>query len=363
MVAVAKALSEAGVEVRFSSSREASEFIRGQGFRCNEVPLADVKYTDMGELAVKDTVVSSPLILAKTYQQVRREVGNISSFEPDAVLSDSVLSTVLAARVLGRRVVTVVNQIHLEAHGAERSARLRMVSLGASRSMRALWSLSDSVLYPDLPPPYTISERNLWGTDATEESYIGFLTMEDSGPPDSAFSQFSSDPRTKIFWQVSGPTQTRAPLVRRALELAEHLSDEYVFVITGGDPTGSKAPSRLSFGWYYSWCAMAGHYFRACDVVVARAGHGTLAQAIESSKPSLLIPIPKQTEQEGNSRKAERLGISIKVEQDELTADVFRRSLRTLNEGDFSERVARLSSIASGYEALPKIVSALEGRA
>lgn len=66
-------------------------------------------------------------------------------------------------------------------------------------------------------------------------------------------------------------------------------------------------------------CTLAQHYFRSCDVVVSRAGHGTLAQAITCTKPTLLVPIPNQTEQAGNCAKAVKPDISLSVAQDELS--------------------------------------------
>ena len=39
------------------------------------------------------------------------------------------------------------------------------------------WSLSDEILMPDLPPPYTISEANITGSDvANRVRYVGFMS-------------------------------------------------------------------------------------------------------------------------------------------------------------------------------------------
>lgn len=359
MLAVARALRQKGIRVRFSSSSEVAHFITKQGFECNMLPLADVRYNENGGLSVEHTVAEGGIIMAQTYQQLRLELSHVMNFDPDSVLIDSALSTLLAARILGRRAVTVLNQLKIESSKKE-SVPHRLLSAGTTEAIGTLWSLSGEILLPDLPPPYTISENNLWNAKVGNTRYIGFLTQQDAGEPDEVHAMFQEARRPRIFWQVSGPPQTRAPMLRKALEIATGLSDSYSFVISGGDPTGSTVPRPIAGGWYYEWCSFVQRFFTACEVVVSRAGHGTLAQAISCQKPSLLVPIPGQTEQEGNSRKAVKLGVSLAIPQDGLTVDTFRRAVERLRGDEFARSVAGMNSIASGFDAQREIIRALD---
>lgn len=344
--------------VRFSSSSEVAHFIEKQSFECNRLPLADVRYNENGGLSVKRTVASGGIIMARTYQQLRLELSYLMTFDPDSVLIDSALSTLLAARILGKKTITILNQLRIESSQTG-SVPHRLLSAGTSEGLGTLWGLSEKILVPDLPPPYTLSENNLWNANVGNTKYIGFLTQEDVGEPDEVHSRFLATRLPRIFWQVSGPPQTRAPLLRRALEIAEALSGTYSFVISGGDPTGETKPRSIPGGWYYEWCSLAKNFFRACDVVVSRAGHGTLAQAIICGKPSLLVPIPGQTEQEGNSRKAVKLGVSLAISQDDLTLGGFRGAVERLEGEDFARNLFRVGTIASGFEAQREIIQAL----
>jgi UDP-N-acetylglucosamine--N-acetylmuramyl-(pentapeptide) pyrophosphoryl-undecaprenol N-acetylglucosamine transferase len=358
MLGVARLLRDQGADVRFSSSSEVADFILGEGFACNKLPLADVRYGEDGELAVGGTVARSGMIMARAYQQLRLEVSNLLSYNPDAVLSDSVLSTVLASRMLGKKVITIINQLKIETSPGG-SAPHRLLSAGASEGLGTLWGLSEKILLPDLPPPYTISESNLWNTNVENTRYIGFLTSEAEGGPDLALDGFAADSRPKIFWQVSGPPRTRAPLLKKAFEISERLSDRYLFVITGGDPAGRATPTPIPAGWFYGWCTQVQRCFRSCDIIVSRAGHETIAQAISCSKPSLLIPIPRQTEQEGNSKKAVKLGVAMSIDQDDLSIDSFAQAVQKLKGEDFAANVSKISRIANALDAKKEIVSAL----
>lgn len=359
MLEVGAELRSRGVEIEFSSSGEVASLIRKSGYSCNLLPLADVRYSETGEFAFKETMVASPSLLARTYQQVAHEISNMNRFEPDVVLSDSALSTVLAARALRLPVFTVLNQLNLGSPQENPGAASRLLSFGTSTGMGRLWELSDQILLPDLPPPFTISERNLWGSNVQKTRYVGFLTSSRIGTADPAALEFSEDSRPKIFWQISGPPRTRPPFLKLALRCAQTMSDAYSFVISGGSPTSSSVASRIPGGWFYGWCDIPDYYFRACDVVVSRAGHGTIGQSIMSSKPSLLVPIPGQPEQEGNAIKAVRLGVSLSVPQNEATAEKVRDSFQRLLQGGYGAKAQALGGWASRFDARKEIVSVL----
>ena len=363
MLEVAGELSRRGSEVRFSSSGEVADLIEARGFVCNRLPLADVKYGPDGEFSLRATMTASPKILARTYRQLAMELSNIMGFGPGAVLSDSALPTVLAGRVLRLPTFTVLNQLNLNSSHGGAGPLSRLLSVGTSSAMGKLWEFSDEVLLPDLPPPYTISERNLWGSPVEKTRYLGFLTASGRPAPDEAGLEFASSPHPKVFWQVSGPPQTRTPLLAKALETAAALKDSYCFVISGGSPAGSPRAARVEGGWHYGWCGIAEFYFSVCDLVVSRAGHGTIGQTIVSAKPSLIIPIPGQPEQEGNADKAARLGVSIKVDQDSLSPVVFSRAASQLLSPEYSAKVRKLSSFAEGFDARGAVVSAVEAAA
>ena len=353
---VAGALKSAGADVMLSSSGEAASIIERGGFGCNHLPPFDVSYTASGEFSTKATLLTSPAILAALLDQTGREVSNISRFGADVVLSDSALSTLAASKLLRLPSFAILNQLSVKDAGGGRSALSRLLSAGASAVMAGLMDLCDGVLLPDLPPPYTVSEMSLWTSRSAKARYIGFLGALGGTEPDEAARSFASDKRPKVFWQVSGPPLTRGPLVAKALECASSLSDRYVFVVSGGDPAASRSAARIRGGWYYGWCPISGFYFRSCDLVVSRAGHATIGHIIENGKPSLVVPIPRQPEQEGNADKVSRLGIGVKLSQGELTQFAVGEAVDGLIRGAYAERARRLGEWASNFDATKEIV-------
>ncbi len=363
MLEVAGELSSRGSAVEFSSSGEVASLVASKGYRCNRLPLADVRYSEDGEFLIKETLLDFPTIMARSYRQLALELRNIGRFAPDVVLSDSALPTVLAGKILRLPAYTVLNQLNLTSSHSREGPLSRLLSVGTSAGMGRLWEFSDGVLLPDLPPPFTISEKNLWGSGVAKTRYVGFISRKGRSSPDAPALEFLRDSRTRVFWQVSGPPKTRAPFLRQALEFSEKLKDRYAFVVTGGDPMGSTEAVRVPGGWYYDWCEIADFYFHNCDVVVSRAGHGAVGQAILSMKPSLLVPIPMQPEQEGNADKAARLGISVVARQEDLTLAVLEESLARLTDGAHRARASALGGLAAKYDAKAAIVDVLESAA
>jgi uncharacterized protein (TIGR00661 family) len=68
----------------------------------------------------------------------------------------------------------------------------------------------------------------------------------------------------------------------------------------------------------YDWVENQYDLLNAADIVVSRAGHGTIVKSIVFGKPMILIPIPDHTEQYGNARRASRLGLATILPQKEV---------------------------------------------
>ena len=84
-------------------------------------------------------------------------------------------------------------------------------------------------------------------------------------------------------------------------------------------------------------------YFNRCDVVISRAGAGSLAEIAAAGKAAILIPFPYAADdhQRHNARTMESQGAAIVLDQDGLTAGTFASALSELERDR-----ARLPSMA-----------------
>jgi UDP:flavonoid glycosyltransferase YjiC (YdhE family) len=142
----------------------------------------------------------------------------------------------------------------------------------------------------------------------------------------------------------------------KALKAAKALEDDYLFVITAGNPGGETMPSPVPGGYLYQWCNIAGAFIDSCDTVVSRAGHVSISDYVRHGKASLLVPIQSQSEQMGNASKAHRLGVAVAVEESELDPLRVGEHLRELSAERYTRRAQEMKTLAEGYDAVRTVL-------
>lgn len=354
--------------VEFSSFGDAVAYISKSGFKCNVVPEVEFGWhPDIG-FNVKRSIMNIPINAFNFSRQVMLELGNMKIFKPDVVVSDTRLSTLLAARILGVRCIVILNQLKLLLSPRLRGfAVVRVFEDMLAELLAVLWRVSDGIIAPDLPPPYTISEQNLWGVKYGDGMlYSGFMIPRKEVSEQSMEKvrralelSSNSNPNAKIvFIHISGPRETKLNIVKR---LVDGINNKDVSIIVSeGNPNGSIIPRRIRNGWYFEWCPFKDEVFAISDAIVMRGGHSTIAQAIKQGKPMVCIPIENHSEQLGNAMKVARLEIGIMLREKGLdTHEVNNAIERVLDDDKYKRNVKRLKSIADdrdGIEYIAKLI-------
>ncbi len=109
--------------------------------------------------------------------------------------------------------------------------------------------------------------------------------------------------------------------------------------------------------YYSTFCDNMGGLMSAADLVLSRAGAGTIAELMQCRTPSVLVPYPFATDnhQLANARFLEQLGGSLMIEQSQISSlysevieliyndwllDKFRQNLQRLNLSNSAELIA-----------------------
>ena len=326
MLDIADRLASEGDAIRFSCSGQGLRYLRTQEPKPDSVecPSLDVEWTEEGSFSSRDFLVHFPLMLRSFSRQVAFEADSIGKFRPAVTVSDSRLSAVLAARSRSCPVITMLNQFKVSLPPRYQGDALgRLYERIAGDVLGLMWSLSDEVLLTDLPPPYTIGEANVAGTDLTRiVRYVGFTSPGLQVTEDKiqkAREVLGFDGRPLVFFQISGPDATKKRFIDIVMKSARELSSRYKVVVSMGYLGGSGEPRRLADGTLlYDWCPIKDELFALSDVMVARSGHRTIGQCIDAGKPAVLVPIHNHSEQLGNAEKFQRLGLGIAISPDGL---------------------------------------------
>jgi UDP-N-acetylglucosamine--N-acetylmuramyl-(pentapeptide) pyrophosphoryl-undecaprenol N-acetylglucosamine transferase len=358
--------AEKGTEFLYSTFDEAFDFLRKINANVIHSPSVGVEWNMAGGFSGKDTIVRFPLYMLRFARQVAFESDQISRFNPRVVLSDSRLSTIFAAKAKLFPIVTILNQFKVLFPPRFRTNSISLFyERFAGDVLGLFWTLSDSVLFPDLPPPFTLGEANIAGTDVSNSvRYTGFMTPKIVTSPEriqAVRNALSIDDRPIVFIQISGPEPTKPHFIRTAIDSTDILSRYFNVVVSKGHPQGKEVPYRLGNGaWVYEWCPIKDELFVMSDVIVARGGHVTLSQCIEHAKPAVVVPIYNHSEQIYNADRFVELNMGISIHSEELSVKTLVNAVeQCLTNSKFKKSAESLKRISDKYDGIATAADAL----
>ena len=316
LLTLAENMKKPGIEMLFSSFGEACNYIESQGYECEKVPPVEFMWGKDGEFSVMSNINKIPQWLVNLPVQINKEIKYMKKFDPQVIISDSRLSPLIAAKLLDLPKILIINQVKLLL-----TPRLREFKAGRfyetcnGELMGGIWNMSDRILIPDLPPPYTISESTINSVRAIKSKldYVGFVTpraqITDASLSKTKEALQIDTTKPLIFVHISGPMGTRMPIIKKLIDaFKEQPSIQFIF--SEGKSNGNIVPRKISNNiWYFEWCPYKDEIYYLSDVIIIRGGHTAISQAIQYGKPIISIPIQSHGEQMSNSSKIERLGI------------------------------------------------------
>jgi uncharacterized protein (TIGR00661 family) len=369
-VPIAEKLVEQGAEVLFSTYREAIKYIEQTGFPLIEAPAIGFAVKPDGTVDFRQTVANPGPILASftLTEQVEKEIKFIRAFKPDVVVSDSRVSPLLAAKALGVPDVCILNQFQIIIPRSSRLLRLaKLVDTGALAMIGKLWtSGATHLMIPDFPPPYVLSAGNL-NIPLSYQKRVKLIGPILSVHPDDLPSKeelrknLGIDADSKlVYMPISGPADERAYITDLLRQIVMGLPDDYEIVMSLGYPDSAMEPVHERNVHIYGWVPNRFEYLKACDLVVSRAGHGTLTQGICYGKPMVLIPTPSHTEQVNNALRVKDLGIAEVLNQKDVSRDTLAAAIdEMLSDESRMRRIEEVQKDVSGLNGLKTAVETI----
>src|SRR5919107_1014616 len=366
LITIADKVQNNNIEVKFSSFGEAVDYISRYGYRCNQVPAVEFSWNSQGSFSLKNSISNVPNWFKNFTIQIAKEVELMIKFSPNLIVSDSRLSSLISAKLLGIPSLVLLNQIKLLLSPKLHSFKAgRFFETVNGEFIGSLWSLANEILIPDLPPPYTISENNIWNTSSVVKKikYIGIIAPKINISAQQLIKVTNllnfSNSKPIVFFHISGPAKTRLPIVRKILDAQKYFKNKIQYVISEGKPNGDMEPHKLrDHGWYYEWCPIRDELFILSDILVLRGGHTTMSQAIQFGKPIISIPIENHAEQISNSCKIKKIGIGIMIKDHILLSEKISEAINEiLNDNKFTSRSIEIMQFCDKLNGVQNIVN------
>ncbi len=369
---IAEELNHRGIKTVYSTYLDGLDYAKHNHLPTYEAVPINFKVTSDGTIDFKMTAATSGFSLGiRTFlRQVIKEIQYLKQFGPDVVLSDSRASSLVAARLLRIPVALMLNQFRVEIIRRPSGRQLALLDrlfffianigwLFIRTAIQLVWGRSQVILIPDLPAPNTISLGNL----AIPRRYDGkvkligpiFENHHNSKDRKSLLRRrlrFDSK-RPMIYAAVSGPKVEREVLARILLDAFHRMSRDYQIVLSRGNPEGDNRRDSVNGVKVFDWIENQDDYIEASDVVVGRAGHGTIMKSLAHGKPMVLVPIPDHTEQYGNAKRAKSLHVAEMIDQNTLNHDTLKSTIqRILESEDYHENSIRIGRHAVSMQAV-----------
>ncbi|HEY9398284.1 MAG TPA: glycosyltransferase family protein [Nitrososphaeraceae archaeon] len=360
LLSISEHLKEDNITIKFSTYGEAVSYIKNHGYECIKVPPIEFAWNN-GGFSIKNSISNIPLWFTNFARQLVQETKNISSFNPNIVISDSRLSPLISSKILDVPSIVILNQIKLLLSPRIRKFKVaRIFEKLNGEFFGNVWSMAEKLLIPDLPPPYTIAEHNIWNLESVKKKmrYIGFTTPKWHGDDQAINNVIHSlnldKKRPIVFMHISGPYGTRLNLISTIIDATRYFRKDIQYIISEGKPHGNTIPRRISSaGWYYEWCPVRDEIFALSDLIVIRAGHEVISQAIEHGKPVVTIPIQNHGEQLGNSEKVERMKIGIRIEPSKTSAYHIAEAIdKIIYDKSYLENVQKIKKVTDGLDGI-----------
>ena len=368
VIPIARKLLEKNAEVTFSTYRDGICYIESEKLPLLKAPPIGFQVKADGSIDFRQTAINpGPLLSSFTVlKQVNAELRFIKRFKPDIVVSDSRLSSLLAARLLQIPRICILNQFQVIIPRRRHNLRLARFADSITLTLVGkMWTSGNTVLIPDFPLPYTISIGNLNIPKSYRKNVrlIGpILELHPNQLPAQKELRrklgLSTD-KPVVFAPVSGSVKEKAFLTGVLRKILLEFPEDYEVVMSLGNPDNDIRPVHYGNVTIYNWIPNRFEFLKACDVVIGRAGHGTITQAMCYGKPIILIPPPGHTEQISNAKQAQDLGVAKIVLQEDLSKGKLLKTVAQLLEGEASERLKIIQEEVQKYDGLEIALEAI----
>lgn len=344
MLPVANMLTKRGDSVIFGTWGPAIEFTRKNGFFCYELQPVDWKDDSDGSFDLYGTLVSIPSMLFELIVLFFQERKILKKEKPSVIISDGSLAHI-AGKTLSIPSIYAYHQMDFPVNSIILRKTFTLIH-------NILATRANKIAILDFKAPENICPTS--NTNLKNVTYIGPIA---GSIPDEYDNQNEIKKKLKIQGKLciivmSGPKNSPIALEKKILEIEPDLMKmkDWTFIIKM--PTKHKDIQNIR---HVTWIDDIHDILKACDIVVSRSGYSTICSNLAFAKKSILIPQPKQVEQETNAQYLKLKGVAEAICQDELHK-LPQRINDTYNRKIDTKKLKRISDKINECNASQKMI-------
>ncbi len=368
LITVAKKLRDMGATCFFSTNGDAVQFVKAHNFPVAEGPA--ILYSELPDGA-PDFVTTTTRPISHIFallKQIHREIQLIKRFNPDVIVSDSRLSTVIASWLLGRPCLLVLQQLkiiipHITKLSKIRKILKKLLEYGLVACLSVVWRRSKKIYVPDFPYPFTIAKSQMlvYSSFYNRVEFIGPMIditpeMLFENSSDLAIKRsYSLDNRPLIYCGLSGTLGEKKVITEKLKKIFQSFPKEFqVFMTIGSKNSKPIISENVKI---YGWIEKRTPLYRMCDLVIHRGGHNTTSECIYFGKSMIIIPAPAHTEKIDNAHSINDLGIGLVIYQSHVSKKSLLKAINTiLTTPSFGNKAKAIRKQALKFNAVQTII-------
>jgi UDP:flavonoid glycosyltransferase YjiC (YdhE family) len=346
----------------FSTWGEAIDMVNSGMIALPSTPL-DVVWSSEGRMSFRKTLKKFYSVFSTPALQISEEVNRIKSINPDVVISDSRISPIIASKIYDKPSALIINQARILLP-LRSSVASRAIERLTGEFLSIIWRMSDLIMVPDLPPPYTISREGVYSRVVYGKlKFFGFFSRRPLPSTVNVREKFGLKSRV-VYAAISGPGPTRDFMIRLLEKAGKCLPENLSLVISEGSVCRGENVERHDGTLKFGWDSYRNDFLNQADLVILRAGLTTLGEVIMAGKPMMLFPIALHGEQISNAARAREMGIARVYDQYSTKPETLCDEMVSIIEDSaIKRRVESVSRLALSIKTEEMVKSALEGLA
>lgn len=349
-LAIGRKLEEAGFTVSYASYGEGYRFLkREKVHRLYKLPKWYMVCEHDGTLNFLKTILTSKSQMINFVRQVRKLSKVVKKEKIDLVLSDSEMASAAVAKLKKIPCIYITNFL-----------KVKIPTFRLNFSFSFLEDLVDKIIIPDLPRPHTLVQENLKVPKETlrKTCFVGPITGK--RPKEVGIvekHEIFPEEKPLIFFSITGPGSS-VNIWKSLVNKLKLMITKNFIVTVGLNKIFRRKYSNLVVS---SWISAEERYklLKASDLLVSRAGFGTISDALVFGKKMILIPQPNQPEQLMNARAVQKKGLGVMVSQAELNS-LFSILDCMLSDKNIERNLRRYKKFCEKYDGVKRSVDVIK---
>lgn len=310
-LALANYLKEYGHSIEFASYGSGLKYLRKFSFKTYTLPKMNFEGKN-GEIDIEESIKQSKDIPFTFIKSMYKESRIIKIAKPDVIICDSHYSMPITAKFLNIPCYVITNDLTF---GFSKNTQMKSIKYFEKSIRRFIIEITKSckkIMIPDIPGVIEVPEELKNKTE-----YIGPLLHYDSdeiGTKEELRQKYNIGIDEKILVVTIGGSKFGKILIKNICDISKDINADKIIVFAGLEVDLSSFENKDSKIILNEFTNNLVEWMKLSDLTITLAGHTTSMELLSIKQPNIMVPISNHVEQEKNSRRMQKTGITKVVE-------------------------------------------------